>query len=203
MLKLLPECLVSNQPEFGYWLSSSPLWHWGCAKTCQSLRATKNEMGSRTRWWRRRSLLRDSSGIHLQTRKSLQYTSWEWAGVPDHRKKNNAKLCKTKKAGGERGEFIGLHLPLAGGGNWSRGPIPTYGHKFRTDKKHLRLRVKQLICDSLTGMRFMQSLLQPYGQERGCRYQPAIWAGLDRSNTEAWEKGAESKGWGREGWNAL
>ena len=117
--------------------------------------------------------------------------------------KNNAKLCRTKKVGGERGEFIGLHLPLAGGGNWSRGPIPTYGHKFGTHKKHLRLRVKQLICDSLTGMRFMQSLLRPYGQERGCRYQPAIWAGLDCSNTEAWEKGAESKEWGREGWNAL
>ena len=36
-----------------------------------------------------------------------------------------------------------------------------------------------------------------------CRYQPAMWPGLDHSSTEAWEKGAESKEWGREVWNAL
>lgn len=31
--------------------------------------------------------------------------------------KNNAKLGRTKEVGGERGEFIGLNVPLAGGGN--------------------------------------------------------------------------------------
>ena len=35
-----------------------------------------------------------------------------------------------------------------------------------------------------------------------CRYQPAMWTGLDRSSTEAWEKAWE-KEWGREGWNAV
>jgi len=31
-----------------------------------------------------------------------------------------------------------------------------------SEEKHLRLRVKQLTCDSLNGMRIRQSLLQPY-----------------------------------------
>ena len=30
---------------------------------------------------------------------------------------------------------------------------------FRIEKKHLRLRVKQLICDSLNGMRITQTIL--------------------------------------------
>ena len=33
------------------------------------------------------SLSTDTSGIHLQTQKCLQNTSWEQAGVPDHRKR--------------------------------------------------------------------------------------------------------------------
>jgi len=32
----------------------------------------------------------------------------------------------------------------------------------KSEEKHLRLRVKQLICGSLNGMRDKQSLLQPY-----------------------------------------
>ena len=89
--------------------------------------------------------------------------------------KNNANLGRTKEVGGEKGDFIGLNLPLAGGGNWSRGLIPTQGHKFWTDKKHLRLRVKQLICDSLIGMRLTQSLLQPCGQGRGSPRRQSSW----------------------------
>ena len=33
-----------------------------------------------------------------------------------------------------------------------------------SEEKHLRLRGKQLICDSLNGMRIRQSLPQPYSQ---------------------------------------
>ena len=46
-------------------------------------------------------------------------------------------------------------------GNRSRGPIPPIG-ATESEEKHFRLRVKQLICGSLNGMRIRQSLLQPY-----------------------------------------
>ena len=36
-----------------------------------------------------------------------------------------------------------------------------------SEEKHLRLRVKQLICGSLNGMRIRQSLLQPYIPQTG------------------------------------
>ena len=51
---------------------------------------------------------------------------------------------------------------LGGWGNWSRGPSPTSGQLSESEEKHLRLRVKQLICGSLNGMRIRQSLPQPY-----------------------------------------
>ena len=38
---------------------------------------------------------------------------------------------------------------LRGWGNWSRGPIPTSGHLSESEEKHLRLRVKQLVCGSV------------------------------------------------------
>ena len=41
----------------------------------------------RNRWTWNTSLPMDTSGIHLQTQKCLQNTSWEQAGVPDHRKR--------------------------------------------------------------------------------------------------------------------
>ena len=46
----------------------------------------------RTRWQRSRwtwstSLSMDTSGIHLQTQKCIQNTSWEWTGVPDQWKR--------------------------------------------------------------------------------------------------------------------
>ena len=46
-----------------------------------------------------------------------------------------------------------------------------------SEKKHLRLRVKQLICGSPNGMRIRQSLLQPYisGQEHGSPGRGSGW----------------------------
>ena len=38
-----------------------------------------------------------------------------------------------------------------------------------SEEKHLRLRVKQLICGSLNGMRIRQSLPQPYMPRTGTR----------------------------------
>ena len=40
--------------------------------------------------------------------------------------------------------------------------MPTAGQLSESEEKHLRLRVKRLICDSLNGMRIRQSLPQPY-----------------------------------------
>ena len=41
------------------------------------------------------------------------------------------------------------------------GAIPIAGQLSESEEKHLRLRVKQLICGSLNGMRIRQSLWQP------------------------------------------
>ena len=57
--------------------------------------------------------------------------------------------------------FLGQDLPLEGGGTEAGGPIPTAGQSSESEEKHLRLRVKQLICGSLNGMRIRQSSLQP------------------------------------------
>ena len=57
--------------------------------------------------------------------------------------------------------LVALDLPSVGG-ETSRGPIPTSGQLFESEEKHLRLRVRQLICGSLNGVRIRQSLPQPY-----------------------------------------
>ena len=57
--------------------------------------------------------------------------------------------------------LVRLDLPLAGGGT-SRGPIPTSGQLSESEEKQLRLRVKQLICGSLNGMRIRESFPQLY-----------------------------------------
>ena len=54
--------------------------------------------------------------------------------------------------------FIGLDLPST---KLKQGPIPTLGQLSESEEKHLRLRVKQLICGSLNGMR-IRVLAQPY-----------------------------------------
>jgi len=55
-----------------------------------------------------------------------------------------------------------MDLPSVGGGTEAGGLIPTSGQLSESEEKHLRLRVKQLICGSLNGMRIRQPLLQPY-----------------------------------------
>ena len=50
---------------------------------------------------------------------------------------------------------------LSGWGNRSKGLIPTSGQLSESEEKHYRLRVKQLICGSLDGMRIRESLPQP------------------------------------------
>ena len=40
--------------------------------------------------------------------------------------------------------------------------MPTSGQLSELEEKYVRLRVKQLMCGSLNGMRIRQSLLQPH-----------------------------------------
>ena len=63
--------------------------------------------------------------------------------------------------------LVGLDLPLAGGGTEAGGLIPISEQLSESEEKHLRLKVKQLICGSLNGMRIRQSLLQPYIPQTG------------------------------------
>ena len=66
-----------------------------------------------------------------------------------------------KELGGKTGVLVGLDLPSVGG-RTETGHVPTSGQLSESEEKHLRLRVKQLICGSLNGMRIRQSMPQPY-----------------------------------------
>ena len=83
-----------------------------------------------------------------------------------------------KEQGGKTGVLLGLDLPSAGWGSEAVGPIPTAGQLFESEKKHLRLRVNQLICGILNGMRIRQSLPQPYILQTGMQVpEKAQWLG--------------------------
>ena len=68
------------------------------------------------------------------------------------------------------------------------------GQLSESEEKHLRPRVKQLICGSLNGMRIRQSLLQPYicwagtrvswkGQQLQLEFRDAVDCGeMDRED---------------------
>ena len=47
--------------------------------------------------------------------------------------------------------------------------VPTSEQLSKSEEKHFRLRVKQLICGSLNGMRIRQSLPQPYIPQTGAQ----------------------------------
>ena len=71
-----------------------------------------------------------------------------------------------KELEGKTRVLVGLDLPSAGGAT-EACPIPTWGQLSELEEKHLRLRVKWLICSSLNGMRIRQSLPQPYIPQTG------------------------------------
>ena len=72
-----------------------------------------------------------------------------------------AKLRRVKELGGNR--RVSRTGPALGGeGKGSRALIPTSWQLSKSEEKHLRLRVKQLIRCSLNGMSIRQSLPQPY-----------------------------------------
>ena len=93
---------------------------------------------------------------------------------------------------------------LSGSGNRSRGPVPTSGQMFGTEMKHLRLRVKKLLCDSLKGMRITETILAPAkcipdrdmgpleGTEVGSWSvglwsNPRVRSAIDRGETAQWD----------------
>ena len=47
-------------------------------------------------------------------------------------------------------------------GEQKQGSDPHRGQLSESEEKHLRLRMKQLLCGSLNGMKIRQSLLEPY-----------------------------------------
>ena len=119
-----------------------------------------------------------TSGSHLQTQKCVQNTSSERTGGPDQRKEY-IELRKTQEDEGTRGK-AGALVRLHRGGGTDAGLIPTSGQLNESEEKRLRLRVKQLICGSLNGMRIRQSWPQPHTPRRGSR----SWGIVERSQDE-------------------
>ena len=92
---------------------------------------------------------------------------------------NNAKLGRMKELGGKTGVLAGLNLPSACAGT-EAGVQSPQGQLSESEEKHLRLRVKQLICCSLNGMRIRQSWLQPYIPQTGMLVSwKAQWLGAE------------------------
>ena len=62
-------------------------------------------------------------------------------------------------------------------GELKQGSDPHIGQLSESEETHLRVRVKQLICGSLNGMRIRQSLPQPYinGEEHGSPGRRSGW----------------------------
>ena len=119
----------------------------------------------RSRWSWSTSLSTDTSGIHLQTQKCIQNTSWEQKGVSDQWKRiyrTTQNLVGFKGTRGKNKSVSKNGPALSRSGNWSRGQIPTSRQLSESEEKHLKLNVKQLICGSLNGMRIRQSLPQAY-----------------------------------------
>ena len=88
-----------------------------------------------------------------------------------------------KELGGKTGVLVRLDLPLVGGGT-EAGPDTHMGQFSESGEKHSTLRVKQLICGSLNGMRIRQSLPQPY------IHSPERDTGLlEGTVTESWSLG--------------
>ena len=58
-----------------------------CGRKFLHYRNRGEERWQQSGWTWSASLSMDTSGIHLQTQKCMQNTSWEWTGVPDQWKK--------------------------------------------------------------------------------------------------------------------
>ena len=81
---------------------------------------------------------------------------------------NHTKLGRKKELGVKMGVLEGLDLTHPQQvGELKQGPISASGQFSGSEEKHLRLRVKQLICGSLNGMRIRHSVPQPYVPQGG------------------------------------
>ena len=83
-----------------------------------------------------------------------------------------------KELGGKTGVLVGLDLSPEGRGTEAGVPSPHLGNCLESEEKQLRLRVKQLICGGLNGMRYRESLPQPYRPRTGTQVPwKAQWLG--------------------------
>ena len=71
------------------------------------------------------------------------------------------KTQEDEGAGGKTGVLAGLDLPSVGGGTEAGVPSPQRGNCLESEEKHLRLRVKHLICGRLNEMKIRQFFLKP------------------------------------------
>ena len=72
--------------------------------------------------------------------------------------------------------IVGLDLLSVGGGTEAGGPVPTSRQLSESEEKHLRLRLKQLICGSLNGMKISLCCSHTYpGQGRGSPGRCSGW----------------------------
>ena len=122
---------------------------------------TRRTRWQRSRWMWSTSLSMDTSGIHLHSQKCMQNTSWEQKGVPDQWKR---MYRTTQNSVGQRNHRQSRSVSrtgpaLSGWGELMQGFDP-HIRAIVWEEKHLRPRVKQLICGSLNGMRIRQSLPQ-------------------------------------------
>ena len=73
-----------------------------------------------------------------------------------------------KELGGKAGVLVGLDMHLVGE-EIKQGSDPHTGQLSESEEKHLRLRVKELICGSLNAVGIRQSLPQTYTPGTGHR----------------------------------
>ena len=102
-------CVKHVYPKMCTWMFIAVLF-----LTVKKLRWTRWQNSSCT--WST-FLSKDTSGIHLQTQKCLQNTSWDLTGVHDQWKGiyRTTKFGRMKELGGKTGVSIGLDLPSVGG----------------------------------------------------------------------------------------
>ena len=134
-----------------------------------------NKENKRTRWRRSgwtwsTSLSTDTSGIHLQTQKGMQNSSWDQTGVPDQWESiyRTTQISVAWRNQGEKQECWENWTCPQQVGELKQWSDPHIRAIVWVREKHLRLRVKQLTC-GLNGMRIRRSLPQPCIPQTGTR----------------------------------
>ena len=114
------------------------------------------------------SLSTDSSGIHLQTQKCRTPVESRQEYLTSRKEYIEPQQNSVgQRNQGEKQECQQDWTCPQPVGKLKQGPIPISGQLYESEEKHLRLRVRQVICGGLNGMRIKQSLQQPYISQTG------------------------------------